>query len=108
MKFTNKYADIANEPYRRVWTKPISTYALNYNLFDISLAPLDEHFNKVKSQLKVIEAGFHNKAIVQNFGPYQIDLKNSLVFGGGFDLTANSILVDTAKNGKDWYGAIKN
>jgi hypothetical protein len=24
----------------------------------------------------------------QNFGPYQIDLKNSLVFGGGFDLTA--------------------
>jgi hypothetical protein len=34
------YADIANEPYRRVWTKPISTYALNYN--DISLA-LDEH-----------------------------------------------------------------
>jgi hypothetical protein len=30
------------------------------------------------------------------------------VFGGGFDLTANSILVDTAKNGKDWYGAIKN
>jgi hypothetical protein len=41
-------------------------------------------------------------------GPYQIDLKNSLVFGGGFDLTAISILVDTAKNGKDWYGAIKN
>jgi hypothetical protein len=40
-------------------------------------------------------------------GPYQIDLKNSLVFGGGFDLTAISILVDTAKNGKDWYGAIK-
>jgi hypothetical protein len=30
-----------------------------------------------------------NKAIAQNFGPYQIDLKNSLVFGGGFDLTAN-------------------
>jgi hypothetical protein len=26
----------------------------------------------------------------------------------GFGLTANSILVDTAKNGKDWYGAIKN
>jgi hypothetical protein len=45
MKFTQtEYADIANEPYRRVWTKPISTYALNYNLFDISLAPLDEHF----------------------------------------------------------------
>jgi hypothetical protein len=29
---------ISIEPYRRVWTKPISTYALNYNLFDISLS----------------------------------------------------------------------
>ena len=29
--------------YRRVWTKPITTYASNYNYFDISLAPLKEH-----------------------------------------------------------------
>jgi glycosyltransferase involved in cell wall biosynthesis len=78
-------------------------------LFDISLAPLEENiFNKVKSQLKVIEAGFHKKAIIaQNFGPYQIDLKDSVKFGGGFDLTGNSILVDSGKNHKDWHGAIK-
>lgn len=110
MKFTqNEYTNIKNEPYRRVWTKPISTYALNYNLFDISLAPLEENiFNKVKSQLKVIEGGFHHKAIIaQNFGPYQIDLKNAIQYGGGFDLTANSILIDTTKNHKDWYSAIK-
>ena len=110
LKFSQEeYHDIANEPYRRVWTKHISTYASNYNLFDVSLAPLEENlFNKVKSQLKVIEAGFHHKAIIaQNFGPYQIDLKNSLVYGGGFDLNANSILVDTNKNHKDWYEAIK-
>lgn len=110
MKFSqDEYPNIENEPYRRVWTKHISTYATNYNLFDVSLAPLAENiFNKVKSQLKVIEAGFHKKALIaQNFGPYQIDLKNAVKFGGGFDETANSILVDTSKNHKDWYDSIK-
>ena len=55
----------ADSNYRRVWTKPITTYASNYNNFDISIAPLKEHiFNRVKSQLKVIEAGFHKKALI--------------------------------------------
>lgn len=110
MKFTqDEYPNIANEAYRRVWTKPISTYASNYNLFDISLAPLEENiFNKVKSQLKVIEAGFHHKAIIaQNFGPYKIDLNNAIQYGGGFDTTANGILIDSNKNHKDWYTSIK-
>ena len=110
MRFTtDEYPDITNEPYRRVWTKPISTYASNYNLFDISLAPIEENiFNKVKSQLKVIEAGFHHKAIIaQDFGPYKIDLKNAIKFGGGFDETANGILIESRKNHKDWYTSIK-
>jgi len=110
LKFKQEeYPNIANEPYRRVWTKHISTYATNYNLFDVSLAPLAEHiFNKVKSQLKVIESGFHHKAIIaQNFGPYQIDLTNAIQYGGGFDTTANAILIDSTKNHKDWYEAIK-
>ena len=104
-----EFPNIANEPYRRVWTKHISTYATNYNLFDVSLAPLEENiFNKVKSQLKVIEAGFHKKALIaQNYGPYQIDLKNSIKFGGEFDTSANAILVDSKKNHKDWFDAIK-
>jgi len=73
--------------YRRVWTKPITTYASNYNNFDVSLAPIKEHiFNKVKSQLKVIEAGFHKKALVlQDYGPYSIDCVNALDYGGGFN-----------------------
>ena len=35
MKFipNSEFENVANEPYRRVWTKPISTYASNYNLF---------------------------------------------------------------------------
>jgi glycosyltransferase involved in cell wall biosynthesis len=108
----DEYSNVSNEPYRRVWTKPVSTYASNYNLFDISLAPLtDNMFNKVKSQLKVIESGFHKKALIaQNFGPYQIDLVNARVkaldnsentfFDGG-----NAYLVNN--NSKDWYQFIK-
>jgi hypothetical protein len=95
--------------YKRVWTKPITTYASNYNNFDISLAPLKEHiFNKVKSQLKVIEAGFHKKALIaQNYGPYQIDCINAIEYGGKINPKGNSILVDTSKNHKNWYKAVK-
>jgi glycosyltransferase involved in cell wall biosynthesis len=110
LKFKNEeYPNVANEPYRRVWTKPISSYASNYNLFDISLAPIEENiFNKVKSQLKVIEAGFHKKALIaQDFGPYQIDVKNAYQFGGGWDENGNGILIETNKNHKDWYKFIK-
>lgn len=110
LQFKNEeYPDVANEPYRRVWTKPISSYASNYNLFDILIAPLEENiFNKVKSQLKVIEAGFHKKAIIaQDFGPYQIDIKNAYQFGGGWDPTGNGLLVDSNRNHKDWVKHLK-
>ena len=110
LKFKNEeYPNVKNEPYRRVWTQPISTYASNYNLFDVSLAPIEEHtFNKVKSQLKVIEAGFHKKAIIaQDYGPYQIDLTNAIEFGGTINTSANGILVESVKNHKDWYKNIK-
>jgi glycosyltransferase involved in cell wall biosynthesis len=109
----DEYPDVANEPYRRVWTKPVSTYASNYNLFDISLAPLSENlFNKVKSQLKVIESGFHKKALIaQDFGPYQIDLTNVRVKALDknnpvtFDETGNAYLVNN--NSKEWYQFVK-
>tara|TARA_R110002012_G_scaffold302408_1_gene503292 strand:- start:747 stop:1931 length:1185 start_codon:yes stop_codon:yes gene_type:complete len=93
------YGGEKDSPYRRVWTRPITTYANNYNLFDISLAPLKEHiFNKVKSQLKVIEAGFHKKALIaQDFGPYQIDCVHE----------KNSLLVEKRKNHKGWDKSIK-
>ena len=110
LQFKNEeYPNVANEPYRRVWTKPISSYASNYNLFDILIAPLEENiFNKVKSQLKVIEAGFHKKAIIaQDFGPYQIDLKNAHQFGGGWDPTGNALLVNSNRNHKDWVKGLK-
>ena len=104
-----EYENVDNEPYRRVWTKPITSYASNYNLFDISVAPLKEStFNKVKSQLKVIESGFHKKALVaQDFGPYTIDIKNAYQRGGKIDETGNGILIPTNKNHKFWFKHLK-
>ena len=88
--------------YNRVWTKPVTSYASNYRLFDVSLAPIKNHiFNRVKSQLKVIEAGFYKKAIIaSNIGPYTIDLKHSLKNGEFTD--GNALLVDEARNHSDW------
>jgi glycosyltransferase involved in cell wall biosynthesis len=104
-----EYEDVANEPYRRVWTKHISDYATNYNLFDISLAPLEINtFNEMKSQLKVIESGFHKKALIaQNYGPYTIDLENAYIKGGEVDDTKNAFLVDTSRNHKSWHQYLK-
>lgn len=110
LKFTkDEFEGVENQPYRRVWTKPMSSYASNYNLFDIALAPLEDNlFNKVKSPLKVEEAGFHKKALIaQDFGPYQLDLINYRNFGGSLNDEGNALLVDTKRNHKDWFKHIE-
>ena len=107
-KFTqNPFEGEENENYLRVWTKPVTSYAKNYSKFDVSLAPIKPHiFNKVKSQLKVIEAGFYKKALIaSNYGPYTIDLKHSLKNGEFVD--GNALLVDEVRNHSDWAKYIK-
>ena len=102
MKFKeDEYVSDVLPFYNRVWTKPVTSYATNYRWFDVSLAPIKNHiFNRVKSQLKVIEAGFYKKAIIaSNVGPYTIDLKHSLQNGNFVD--GNALLVDEVRNG-DW------
>lgn len=100
--------DDSNMPYKRIWTKSIETYAKGYNEFDVALAPLnDSSFNKYKSQLKVIEAGFHKKAIIaQNYGPYTIDLI-SAIEKGVINNNGNSLLVESSKNHKQWSQHVK-
>jgi glycosyltransferase involved in cell wall biosynthesis len=104
--FLENYEDldytVENVFYHRVWTKPVTTYAKNYSKFDVSLAPIKDHmFNRMKSQLKVIEAGFYKKALIaSNIGPYTIDLKHSLQNGNFVD--GNALLVDKARNKSDW------
>ena len=62
--------------YQRRHTKPIGTYGTMYNEADVALAPLkDNHgFNKMKSQLKLIESGAHKLPIIMSkTGPYMIE-----------------------------------
>ena len=96
------YLNELSEPYVRVWTKPVTSYAKNYSKFDVSLAPIKNHmFNRMKSQLKVIEAGFYKKAIIaSDLGPYTIDLKHCLEHGNFVD--GNAMLVDEKRNHSDW------
>jgi glycosyltransferase involved in cell wall biosynthesis len=101
------YPAIETENYVRVWTRPADSYARNYAKFDISLAPIKNHvFNRMKSQLKVIEAGFYKKALIaSNVGPYTIDLKHAMKNGEFTD--GNALLVDEVRSHSDWAKHIK-
>jgi len=98
----SEHSEFSNESYRRVWTLPVTSYAKNYAKMDVSLAPIKNHvFNRMKSQLKVIEAGFYKKALIaSNLGPYTIDLKHCLKNGEFVD--GNALLVDESRNHGDW------
>lgn len=98
----DNFESALNEAYVRVWTQPVTSYAKNYSKFDVSLAPIkNTMFNRMKSQLKVIEAGFYKKALIAtNLGPYTIDLKHSLENGNFVD--GNALLVDENRNHSDW------
>lgn len=105
MKYIANVDDpFVNEPYRRMWTRDISNYATHYANVDVLICPLKENeFNSVKSQLKFIECGFTNTAIIaQNFGPYTIDSIPMIEKGGKINENGNCLLVDSRKNHKDW------
>lgn len=105
MKFISDVDDpFVDEPYRRMWTRNINNYATHYENVDVLLAPLKENeFNKMKSQLKEVEAGFtHTAIIAQNFGAYTIDLVPFKEYGGKINEKGTALLVDSRKNHKDW------
>lgn len=94
-----EYNNINEQRYRRIWSKPISQYGTCYNDIDIVIAPLTvNEFNKMKSQLKVLEAGFHKKPVVASLiEPYTIDCIHG----------QNAFLIDDKKNHKDWFKYVK-
>lgn len=108
MTFTESDYDTSNKRYKRVWTQPVGKYASNYNLFDVSLAPLvPSDFNANKSQLKAIEAGFHKKALIASETlPYTIDLIDAIDYGN-FNNKGNALLVSPSKNHKQWAQSMK-
>ena len=80
-----------DEPYMRLNGMPILDYGKLYDSIDVALVPLiNTEFNRNKSQLKLIEAGFKKKAvIVSNVIPYC------------YDFTHNNVLVSEDKKWKD-------
>jgi len=94
--------------YKRVWTKPVNEYASNYNDLDLVIAPLkDFEFNTYKSNLKVLESGFHKLPIIASeFGPYKQDLVSAYKGEGQYG-EGNSLLVKPNKNAKEWAKFIK-
>lgn len=93
--YNEQYKD---EFYQRRWTKPILSYGTMYNEADVALAPLKStKFNKMKSQLKVIEAGVHKMPIIaSDFGAYQYDVVDGK---HGFLISEN--------DSKGWYDKMK-
>lgn len=106
------YYDEYNQRYIRHWTRQLSSYPLHLGHFDCMLAPLDEYdyittengqiikqvnmFNKVKSELKIIEAGMKKKALIaQDFGIYKELLEH------------NETALLVSKNEKGWYQAMR-
>ncbi len=106
------YPDLLTKRYVRHWTRPLTTYQKMYDYSDVCLSPLEEIdritkpngqivnqpniFNKVKSELKIIEAGMKKKALIaQDFGIYQQLLKHE----------DTALLVN--KNDKGWYQAMR-
>jgi glycosyltransferase involved in cell wall biosynthesis len=82
----NKYADVLSDSGRKmshfdmVEKANIWDYPQFYNYLDVSLVPLvSNRFNSLKSELKLIEAGFFRKGvIVSNVEPYSRLLKHKV------------------------------
>ena len=96
---------LVSEEYKKYLLK--YTQEVYPNQYDVSLAPIkNTMFNRMKSQLKVIEAGFYKKALItSDLGPYTIDLKHCLDHGNFVD--GNAMLVNENRNHSDWAKYIK-
>ena len=100
-----------NESYRRCWTRSVDNYDYmkHYNEIDVLMVPLQStKFNENKSELKFVEAGMMNVAVIaSDFGPYTIGSKNFFERGGSINENGNCVLIDNKKAHKDWCKAIE-
>jgi glycosyltransferase involved in cell wall biosynthesis len=93
-----------NKPYRRLWARSVDTYGKVYRDLDVCLIPLEGKqsngnvnvFNSCKSELKLLEAGMTNKAVIcSDVMPYHPFLNHE----------ENCLAINQKKN--DWYRSIR-
>ena len=98
----------AGEHYRRIWTKPITSYAYHYDNMDIVLIPLrKDFFNESKSPLKLIESSIKHKAvIISDVEPYTNIIKSAVKRGGEIDPEGNCIAITDNKKVNAWIKAV--
>lgn len=105
------YPMVFKEAYKRCWTKDVANYKYmeHYNEIDILLVPLQHtEFNSCKSELKFVEAGMMDVAVVaSNFGPYTIGSENFFEKGGNINMNGNCILIDNNRAHKEWPKAVE-
>lgn len=85
--------------YHRVAGTDVFNYANMYDLFDVAFVPLNDNlFNRCKSNLKLLEAGFKKKAVIcQNIHPYDGIIKNG----------HNGLTVNITDNKIGWFKKIE-
>jgi glycosyltransferase involved in cell wall biosynthesis len=106
-----QYPLVETDHYKRCWTKPVSGYKYmeHYNELDVLLVPLQsKEFNAYKSELKFVEAGMMNVAVVaSNFGPYTVGSKSFFEKGGKINEEGNCVLIDNNRGHKEWAKTIE-
>ena len=94
-----KYFNEDNEKYRRIWTQSIAKYLKIMNEIDIFIVPLaNNEFNGLKSELKLIEAGFYRVPVIASSVQQYSDIINH---------GENGFLVEEKKSHKDFTKFIK-
>lgn len=58
----------SDQNYSRIWAMDVMNYAKQYNYVDVALAPLaDNTFNRCKSNLKIVEAGWMDCEVIASY-----------------------------------------
>jgi glycosyltransferase involved in cell wall biosynthesis len=88
-----------NKNFGRIAMADIYSFAQGYNDVDVSIAPLhDTEFNKCKSNLKIIEAGYHKCAFVGT---------DIIPYSGHIRQGDDGYLIPADKP-KEWYGVLRD
>lgn len=86
-----------DESYKRLWGMDTYNYGKLYNLVDVSLVPLvDNEFNRCKSNLKIIEAGFMKKPVIISDVLTYKECNSS-----------NAMVVKQTRNDIDWFVSMR-